>query len=388
MIKRILIFFLLGLSVSCQSKSPVIDDSAKIAAEKKANTLKEKIEQLHKKANLPALEAVIVNRGTQEFKYVQGVRAVGYEDAVTGDDLFALGVASKTITSILIAQMIDQKLLDWNTTVGSIFPKQKMHPSIKGLTIENLMLHTSGLVEPEKLKVWPTLYDKKYSTKRARELLVESIISSPAHFEKGKTPEYSNSGYILLGWILEHMTNFPWEELAQNKILNVLGMKSCVFGYYGKEKTDKPYQPWPHHWNGVAYEPLKSDNAKSDFPPAFAPAGNLRCNSEDWTRFLMEMNFGLFRESTFLAEATFQKLFTTANSQKINLAHFVVSEQIWGGGQVFFNFGAQETASSLSTIVPRREMALIVFTNAGDKNASRTSQQVLKLLKEYVEDEK
>lgn len=386
MIKRILIFFLFGFSVGCQSTSPKNDDSARIAAEKKVNNLTSNIEKLQTAAKIPALQAVVINRGAAEFKYTRGVRAVGFEDVATTDDLFFLGAASKTITSLLIAQMIDQKIIDWNTTIGSIFPKHKMHPSIKTLTIEQLMLHTSGLVDTQKLKVWSSLYDKKYSTKRARELLVESIISSPAHFEKGKTPEYNNSGYILLGWILEHLTNFSWEELAQNKILNPLGMKSCVFGYYGKEKTDKPLQPWPHRWNGVAYEALKSDNPGSDFPSAFAPAGNLRCNAEDWTRFLMELNYGLFRESTFLAEATFAKLFTTANNQKINLAHFVTSAQIWGGGSVYFNFGAQDTSSSLSTIVPRREMILLVFTNAGDKNAAKTSQQVLKLLKEFVEE--
>lgn len=387
MIKRILIFFLLGLTVSCQSK-PQADDADKIAAQKKSDSLTEKIEQLQKKSQLPGLQAFVVNRGVTEFKYSKGLRAVGFDAAIEANDIFQLGVASKTITSILIAQLIDQKLLDWNSTVGSILTKQKMHASIKNITVEQLLGHTSGLIEPEKLKIWPTLYDKKYSTKRARELLVESILTSPAHYEKGKTPEYSNSGYIILGAIIEHMTNFPWEELAQNKILNVIGMKSCVFGFFGKETPEKPMQPWPHQWTGDAYKALTSENTMSDYPPAFAPAGNMRCNGEDWIKFLMELNYGLFKQSTFLSESTYAKLFNTANSQKINLAHFGVSEQMWGGGQVFYSFGAQETASAISTIVPRREIVLVVFTNAGDKNATRTSNQVLRHLKEYVEEQK
>lgn len=102
----------------------------------------------------------------------------------------------------------------------------------------------------------------------------------------------------------------------------------------------------------------------------------------------MELNYGLFKESTFLAEKTFVKLFNTTNDKKINLAHFGVSEQMWGGGQVFFNIGVHDSWVSFSTIVPRREVVLVVFTNAGDKNATKTTNSVLKLLKEYVEGEK
>ncbi|MCC6137780.1 MAG: beta-lactamase family protein [Bdellovibrionaceae bacterium] len=386
MIRRILILFFLGLATSCQSKPPQDLESA--TAQQKTKTLTEKIEQLQKSSRLPALQAFVVNRGKTEFKYSQGVRAMGSDVPVEMNDVFPLGVASKTMTSILVAQLIDQGLLKWDSTVGSILTQQKMHPSIKNITIETLLGHTSGLVAPETLKVWPTLYDKKYSTKRARELLVQSILATPANFVKGKTPEYNSSGYIVLGAILEHMTNFSWEELVQNKIFNSIGMKSCSFGFYGKEKVDKITQPWPHEATEDGYKALSPDNPKSDFPPAFAAAGNLRCNAEDWIRFLMELNYGLFKESTFLAEKTYMKLFNTVNEKKINLAHFGASEQMWGGGQVFFNIGVHDASISFSTIVPRREAVLVVFTNAGDKSASKTTNSVLKLLKEYVEDEK
>lgn len=390
MIRRILILLFLSLTIHCQTQQPITANNAieQQQQEKKNKELTQKIESLQKKSGVPALQAFIVNRGANVFKYSSGVRAVGDAAALDPNDTFFLGIASKTMTSILVAQLIDQNIIKWETTVGDILKKYKIHPTVKNITIETLLSHTSGLVEAEKLKVWSNLYDKKYSSKRARELLVESILASPAQFTKGTSPEYNSSGYVLLGAMLEQLTNFTWEELVQNKILNAIGMKSCVFGFYGKETPDKVMQPWPHEWVGNEYKALSPENPKSDFPPAFAPAGNLRCNGQDWIRFLMEMNYGVFKESTFLAEKTYNKLFTVVNNKNINLAHFGVSEKMWGGGQVFFNIGVHDAYASFSTIVPRREIVLLVFTNAGDKNATRTTNSVLKLLKEYVESEK
>lgn len=396
MIKRILIALSASfLFLACQTHQPAGSTSPSDAGshdEQRMRTQKNleltnKIQDIFKDSQLPSLQAYVVHRSEILFRYSSGIRAVGFDTPVTDQDIYFLGIGSKSMTSILIGQLIDQKIIDWTTTVGSVLSKHKMHPSIKSLTIETLLNHNSGLAAPETLKIWNSLYDKKYTTQKARELLVEAILSQPAHFSKGTSPEYNSSGYILLGAIIENLTNFSWEELVQNKILNPLGMKSCIVGFYNKEKTDKPVQPWPHEATDQGYKALDAHNPKSDFPPAFAAAGNLRCNGEDWIRFLMEMNYGLFKASVFLEEKTFLKLFNTKNDKNINLIHFGVSEQIWGGGNVFFNIGVHDSSVSFSTIVPRRESALVVFTNAGDKNATKTTNSVLKLLKEYVESE-
>jgi CubicO group peptidase (beta-lactamase class C family) len=383
MVRWILISIFLFSFVNCQSKPKALTTD-ELALKK--STLQEKISSIQKKSGLPALQAFVVNHSTIEFSYSDGVRAAGLEVPLDKNDLFHLGSCTKAMTAILIGQLIDQKILDWNTTLSSIDPKQKMHPSLKDVTIEMLLAHRSGAESKlETLKVWPSLFDKTLSVKRARELLVNSILNTPAEFAPGSKFEYSNGGYVLLGWILEQTTNFSWEELMRNKIFNPLSMSSCGFGPAGMQNAENPLQPWPHKFVNNKFTPVPPNKVDADNPAAIGAAGTVHCSGQDWIKFLNEINYGLFKESTFIREETFTKLFSESAQKGITHSSFGVSEKIWAGGNVYLILGSNGMNLALAALAPRREMVLIVLTNAGSKEATDASLQVLKLLTEYVQ---
>jgi len=380
------IAILFSLLTACSTKpAPAPDAAAAPVVNKKLEGLKEKVEAIQKEYDLPAVQAFIMDRDETPFKYSEGVRAVGFDTPVKEDDKFHLTSAGKAMTAILVGQLIDMKLIKWNTTLREVLGKDiGMNAVLGGITVEQLLGHTSGLIEVQKLKVWPMLHDPKISARHGRELLAKSILSYDPQFPPGSKTRASDSGYIVLGWMLEKLTNFTWEELVKNKIFNPVGMPSCGFGAPGNAKSEKPDQPWGHTMKNGKLTAVRPDE-QADFPKAFAPAGSVHCSGSDWLRFLKEVNLGLFHQSFLLQEETFQKLLSFAKEEPYTYSGFARYERLWSGGPTLMLSGSNTFSFAISALAPNREIALVVLTNSGTSKAQEGATKILKLLTETVQ---
>lgn len=385
MIKRILVFFCAISFINCQSAPQVDDTSKDILRKQQQESLTHKIAHLQKQNDLPAMQAIVVNHSEPEFYYSAGTRAMGLDMPLQTNDLFALGTLRHTFTTLLVAQLIDQKIIHWSTTLGSIDKDQKMHSSLKNITIDMLLSHRDGLSDIQKLKVWPTLFDKKISKKRSQELMVNAILNHSAQFSAGSKFSFNDSGFIILQWILETLTNFSWEELVRNKILNHLGMASCEFHIDLKTNAKTATQPWPHIVKNGKIILINPNNSTQDSRSSEELFGNIYCSSDDLIKFLNELNYGLFKESTFVKEETFAKLFSETEQKGVTYANFSLSQKIWAGGNVYTQIGNSEGGLALVVLAPHREMSLIVLTNINSPAATQNALQVLKYLTEYVQ---
>lgn len=387
--KKIL-FLLLPIVCACSS-NPKIDasDPAEIAKQEqlkqKWDSLSAKIKNIQDDYKLPAAQAFIFDRSEFSYKYSHGVRAVNSDAQIGGDDKFHLGGSSKVISAILAAQLIDQKIITWSSTLRELLGKDiGMNSQLGNITLEMLLTQRSGLIDIKKLKVWPTLTDRKISTARGRELLVRSILSYDPQFQPNSKTSYTDSNVIVLGWALEKLTNFSWEDLVKNKIFIPMGMNSCGFGLPGSEKAEKPDQPWGHTLKGdelVAHKPVPGD----DFPQAYGPAGTIHCSAADWAKLLKEINLGLFQESFLLQEATFQKLLAMSAQPPHTASMLSRYDRIWSGGATLTATGSHPSFFSLTALAPGREISLIVFVNAGTAKAQEGATKILKLLTEAVQ---
>lgn len=380
---------ILALLVSCASKpAPVAAPPPDPKADPKWTALKEKIAKIQEGSQIPALQGIIAERHDTVFFYSNGVRALGQDTPIKETDKFHLGTGAKVMTAVMIGQLIDQKLISWDTPLRDLIGKDmKMNSSLGHITIEMLLSNRSGLIDVKKLKVWPTLSDGRYSTKRARALLVESILSYNPQFTPDSMTDNGNSGYVVLSWILEKLTNFTYEDLAKNKLFIPLGLTSCGFGAPGSAKAEKPNQPWGHMIKGGQLTAIKP-SPQADFPTAYASAGGIHCNADDWIKFLKEINLGVFRDSTFLTETTFQKMLGASRDPALTYGGFSRYERIWAGGMALASFGGNGMNYSMVTMAPGREIIFLVFTNSGAPDALKGAAQVLKLMTENYQDMK
>ncbi len=141
----------------------------------------------------------------------------------TFDQPSLIGSLTKTFTTTLIMQLVDEGLISLDDSVGGMGMGFK-HGQI---TIRQLLTHTSGLAK----------YKSKsgYVAKGTTPMDVLSYVSEqPLRSPPGSYVDYSTSGFSLLGLILEQKTGKTFEELLRSRITDALGYELSTFrGDYG-----------------------------------------------------------------------------------------------------------------------------------------------------------
>jgi D-alanyl-D-alanine carboxypeptidase len=170
-------------------------------------------------------------------------RAYGFSHSgvpINTDMLFSIGSNTKTFTAVTILKLQERNLLNINDTIGKWF---KSIPYINGkITIKQLLNHTSGMA----------YYDSSVAFRNAITGNFSKIWSDsefyqflrPAHFAPGTNFDYSNTNFVLLGFILNKVTGRPTKDV----------MKEIIFSPAGLTKTF--YFPFeqavgnvPHFWS-------------------------------------------------------------------------------------------------------------------------------------------
>jgi CubicO group peptidase (beta-lactamase class C family) len=136
---------------------------------------------------------------------------------------FRIGSISKMFTATMVFQLIEEGKIKLTTTLDTYFPNI---PNAGKITISNLLNHRSGLHN--------FTDDPDYTTwmkqpKSQHEML--SIISKcKIDFQPNEKASYSNSNYVVLGYIIEKIYNQPYSEILKEKITSKIGLSNTYFG--------------------------------------------------------------------------------------------------------------------------------------------------------------
>lgn len=375
----------LSITLLCACSSPPPPPPSVTEAPKNPyENLEKKISRIQEDSAMPALQVRVMERGEIKFNYSRGQRAAGKEAPLQPRDRFHLGPASSAVTAVLAAQLIDLKLVDWNTPLRQLLPKDTpIHLQHKDTTLEMILSQKAGFADPKDLqgkKLWPQLYSM--DTRAARTKLAKAILAAAPRFKPGSKSEPSLSAFVVLGWILEEKTNFRWEELAKNKIFLHLNMNDCGFGPAANAKAPTPDQPWGHDVDKEGVPVAVIPSPKADFPAALNPASGLTCPMDDWVKFLEMISQGFYRESTFLSEGTFARLLDNVGETPFTSSGFMRFERSWAAGNALVISGGNKMNYMFATIAPSREYTIVVLTNTGSKDAEKGVAQIVQLLTE------
>ncbi len=149
----------------------------------------------------------------------QGYGLANREDGVLNTPLTKFRIASltKTFTAVLVLMMQEEGKLDVNDLVCSYITS--CPAAWREVTIHHLLTHTSGI---------PDLVAGLQDWERTLPITPADVITRfadvPLSFTPGSNWLYSNTGYTVLGYILEQVSGQPYEELLRQKILDPLGM--------------------------------------------------------------------------------------------------------------------------------------------------------------------
>jgi CubicO group peptidase (beta-lactamase class C family) len=195
---------------------------------------------------------VLVARGGQ----VVYQRAVGFANLEwrVPNDLsakFEIGSMTKQFTAMLILQGVNDGKISLEGHISDYLPYYRKDTGSR-VTISQLLSHTSGV--PNFADV-PGFFEtgasrESYSVKD----FVEKYCSGDLQFDPGTKFEYSNSGYFLLGAILEQVTGRTYEQLLTERIFTPLGMRNS--GYTHAQSL------LPHRASGYERTPSGLQNAR------------------------------------------------------------------------------------------------------------------------------
>ncbi|MEO6446674.1 MAG: serine hydrolase [Gemmatimonadaceae bacterium] len=152
--------------------------------------------------------------------------------------LFRIGSISKTLTNILIHQLIERRLsftppqrLTLGTRIMSVLgltPPPGMaagNPHFADITVFHCLAHRSG-VSPNFAHLDLDVVQAFGSALPARNKreIAAMLMTLPAQFEPNEQTSYANSGYLLLAAVIEHVTGRPWFDVLRTNVLNPLGL--------------------------------------------------------------------------------------------------------------------------------------------------------------------
>lgn len=335
-----------------------------------AKAVRALLEPIRKKHDVPALAAAVVTSEGLVAAGVVGVRKRGAEALATVEDQFHLGSDTKPMTAWLIAWLIEQGLLDWNTPLEKIFPElaKEMTDDLRRVTPTHLLTHHAGL--PANLPGGCFVVSLKGTPGEQRQRVVKLIAPAKLEHRPGEKYHYSNVGYVVLGVIVEKVTGDSWEARIRKNLFGPLGMKSAGFGPMGeKGKID---QPWQHTGTGEPVDPgLGADN-----PAVMGPAGRVHCSLPDWARFMADHLGGARGKKALLKQASYQKMQTTPFEDTFYTLGGWLGQKKAPGKELVLGHDGSNTMNYCSALmVPEEDFAVLIACNQGGEAGKRACHE-------------
>jgi CubicO group peptidase (beta-lactamase class C family) len=183
--------------------------------------ISEQLPQLLKQYGVPGA-AVAVLAGGEVVDDAAGLLSTATGVEATPDSLFQIGSITKVWTATLVMQLVDKGLLDLDAPVQRVLPELRLlDGDVAGrVTVRHLLTHTSGI-------------DGDVFTDTGRgddclERYVAQLADVAQNHPLGATWSYCNSGYSLLGRIVEKVTGVTWDEALRKRLLEPLGLAHTV----------------------------------------------------------------------------------------------------------------------------------------------------------------
>lgn len=321
---------------------------------------------LRTQAGSPALTAAAQRGGRPAVLMADGVRTVDGPASVTTQDRWHVGSITKSMTATLIGRLVEAGVLRWDDTIGATLGAsiREIHAGYRDATLLHLLTHRSGLEANLPMGRFMAFRSSPDPLPVQRLAYARQALSRAPKSALGAKEEYSNSGYVVAGAMLEVKTGQPWEALMRAHVFEPLGMVGAGFGAPGAAgAVDEPIghskallgeRRLAHPVGGSAY---------TDNPAVLGPAGTVHARLSDMLAYL-----AAHRDRTaFLQPQTWDRLHTPLFGGSMALGWVVRPEGLWHNGSNTLWY-AEATVS--------RDTGAIAFAAANDGYLDRSEGAV------------
>lgn len=171
----------------------------------------------------PALAVIVVRDGQVLLRAAFGMASVELGVPATPEHVFRIGSVTKQFTAALVMMLAEEGKLALADPVTKFLPDYPTGG--KNITVEHLLTHTSGIQSYTDMPRWRGMLREDLSLTA----LIDVFKNEPMLFAPGERWRYNNSGYILLGAIIEKVTGKGYAEVARERIFAPLGMTATRY---------------------------------------------------------------------------------------------------------------------------------------------------------------
>lgn len=165
---------------------------------------------------------LVAKDGVPLYKKAFGKANLELDVNMKPDSVFQIGSMTKQFTALSILILHEQEKLNVNDKVTKYLPD---YPNGANITLHHLLTHTSGIKDFTKMKSLWAVAKKDHSPQE----LVDFFKNSPVDFSPGEKFKYNNSGYALLGLIIELVSTETYESFVEKYIFKAIGMKNSRY---------------------------------------------------------------------------------------------------------------------------------------------------------------
>jgi CubicO group peptidase (beta-lactamase class C family) len=318
---------------------------------------------------------VLIARGdTLVYQGAFGLASRGFQVPNRLDTKFNLGSMNKMFTAVAIAQLVEAGKLSFQDKVGKLLPDYPNKAVAEKVTVHQLLTHTSGL---------GSFFNEKYEAadkSRLRDVkdFLPLFVDEPLEFEPGARWRYSNSGFLLLGALIEKASGQSYFDYVREHIYKPAGMtnsdcyeldrepQNLAVGYTrqgpGGQQSPK------RDWNNLFLHVVKG-----------GPAGGGYSTVEDLWRFSQALQGNKLLGAKATQFVMTGKAQPNPEDKDSRYAYGFFDEQV-RGARIIGHGGGFSGINSQLDIYPGKGYTVVVMSNYDPPSAGRVAERIRKLL--------
>jgi len=179
-------------------------------------------------ADGPGAVVLAVKEGNVILRKGYGMANLELSVPMKPEMVLRIGSITKQFTAVCIMMLVDEGKVSLDDEITQYIADYPTHGN--KITIHNLLNHTSGIKSWDDLENFYLNIRKDYQPDDFMDLFK----NEPIDFKPGEQFKYSNSGYFLLGVIIEKVSGTTYEEFVNDRIFKPLGMKNSYYGSHSR----------------------------------------------------------------------------------------------------------------------------------------------------------
>lgn len=330
-----------------------------------AQTFSEKVNNIIKtefnEKDSPGGVFLISKKGKPIYEKAFGLANVELNVEMQPNNVFQIGSMTKQFTATAILMLEQEGKLNTTDYISKYIPD---YPNGNKISIHHLLTHTSGIKDFTKIKGLSEIAQKEMTPK----MMLDFFKNETVDFQPGEKFEYNNSGYIILGYIIELISGESYESFIKSHIFDKIGM---THSYYATDRKIIKNRAYGYHQKSDGYV----NKSVINFSVPYA-SGSLMSTLEDMLKWQNSLN-----QNVLLNKKETLKAFTKYklnNGEEIEYGYGWHLKNINGtltrehGGSIF-------GFKSMGVYIPSEDIYILGFSNCDCNSPTQIVRDIAEL---------